>query len=259
MKRFAALCAVIALCAAPALADPKGDEVARIYFSLPKPSDTRAVATMTIVAKSLSRKVRKLEMLTREGPRGRDSLVRFLEPADVAGTKFLTLAKEGGGSEQRLYLPALKKTRKIASSAKDGAFVNSDLSFYDMEPRSFDDCAYVLLSESEAAPDEALAGKRFYRLEMRPKDPEAPYSRMVAWVCMDDGDIYRLECFDRRDGGLVKVIVFERIELIKGSLIATRTKVSDLRKGSTTVMALGELMVDEGVKDEAFSLKSLEG
>jgi hypothetical protein len=257
MKKSIAI-VLAALAAAAAWADPKAEEAARAYFAVEKPRDTRAVASMVIVDKGGSRKTRKLEMRSRETSLGRDSFVRFLEPADVAGTKLLTLATKDGGSDQRLYLPALKKARKIASSGKDGEFVNSDLSFYDMEDREYGDFAYSLVSENEAAPDQALAGLRFIKIQMTPKDVEAPYSRIVGWIDADSHLLRKSECYDRKDGELLKTILFARVESIKGIWVTRETVVANVRKKSSTRLEVVDIGVNEGMGDEVFSLKNLE-
>jgi hypothetical protein len=257
MKKFLAIAAA-AVVAASIFADPKGDEIARRHFDLETPKDSRSIASMTIVDKNGGRKVRKLEMLSKEAADGRNSFVRFLEPADVAGTKLLTLASKGGGSEQRLYLPALKKVRRIASGTKDGDFVGSDLSYYDMEERKFDDFTCALLAENETAGDDGLAGLVFYKVEMKPKDAEAPYSRIVAWIDMSSYALRKSECYGRRDGALVKTIVFAKTDRVGGVLVNLETIVTSARKKSSTVLKVSDLKVNEGVGDEAFSIKNLE-
>jgi hypothetical protein len=257
MKKSIAF-ALAALAAASAFADTRAEEIARAWFAVEKPRDTRAVASMVIVDKGGARKTRKLEMSSRQTAAGRDSFVRFLEPADVAGTKLLTLAVKEGGSDQRLYLPALKKARRIASSAKDGEFVNSDLSFYDMEDREFGDFAYSFLSEGAAAPDEALAGLRLCAIEMTPKDPLAPYSRIIGRIDMDSHLLRKSECYDRKDGSLLKTILFARVESIKGIWVTTETLVANVRKRSSTQLKVAELRINEGLDDEVFSVKNLE-
>jgi hypothetical protein len=257
MKKSIAI-AWAALAAASAFADPRADEVARGYFAVEKPRDTRAVASMVIVDRSGASKTRKLEMSSRQTSTGRDSFVRFLEPADVAGTKLLTLSAKEGGSDQRLYLPALKKARKISSSGKDGNFVNSDLSFYDMEDREFGDFDYSFISEGEAAPDEALSGLRFYKIEMRPKDAAAPYARIVGWIDMDSRLLRRSECYDRKDGALIKTILFAKVVSIEGIYVTTETVVANVRTRGSTRLKVSDIKVNGGLGDDVFSLKNLE-
>jgi hypothetical protein len=257
MKRqiIAGLCAVLA---ASAFADAKGDDIARAYYGLSKAADIKTAATMTIIDKSGGRKVRQLEIDYREGPEGKDAYMAFSAPADVAGTKFLTIAHKGADAEQRLYLPALKKTRKISSSGKDGAFVNSDFYFYDLEDRRFEDNAYGFVAADQTIADKAFEGMKFDKIEMKPVDADAPYSKVYAYANQADHFIYKLECFDKKDGALLKTILFVRVESVKGHLVPTQTVVSNNKTGTKTLLAMSDLKVDVGANPELFTEKNLE-
>jgi len=258
MKKAFLIAAGIAFLASGIFADAKGDEIAKKHYDLKKSQDTKATATMILKDKSGSKKTRKLEMFTQEGKDGKNSFVNFLEPADVSGTKFLTLAHKGSDSDQRLYLPGLKKTRKISSSSKDGEFVNSDFYYYDMEERYFEDYTYTFLSENETIADPAFAGKKFFKVEMKPVNKEAPYAKTIAWVGSDDYAIYKLECYDKKDNSLLKTITFPKIEKLEGVLVPTQTIVTNHKKGSSTELTLASVKVNTGVKADVFTVKNLE-
>ena len=257
MKRqiIAGLCIALA---AGAFADAKGDEIAKAYYGLSKAADTKANGVMTLIDKAGGKKVRKLDINYREGPEGKDAYLVFSEPADVAGTKFLTLSHKGADSEQRLYLPALKKTRKISSSGKDGAFVNSDFYFYDLEDRHFEDNTYSFLAGDVTIADKAFEGMKFDKVEMKPVDANAPYSKCIAYANQADHFIYKLECFDKKDGALLKTFLFVKVENLKGHLVPTQTMVTNNKNGTKTLLALNNVQVDIGAKAELFTEKNLE-
>lgn len=241
-----------------AFADTRGDEIARKYYGLKKADDTKSPAVMTLIDKSGTRKVRKLEIFYRETAEGKNAFMNFLEPADVAGTKFLTVAHKGGDAEQRLYLPALKKTRKISSSGKDGEFVNSDFYFYDLEDKKFEDHTYTFIASDVTIADKAFAGMKFSKIEMKPVDATSPYSKEVAYVNQDDSFVYKLECFDKKDGALLKTFLFVKVQNIKGVLVPVQTIVTNSKKGTRTLLALTDPQVNSGVKSEVFTVKNLE-
>ena len=257
MKRriIAGLCIALA---ATAFADAKGDEIAKAYYGLSKAADTKASATMTLIDKAGGKKVRKLEINYRETAEGKDAYLVFSTPADVAGTKFLTLAHKGADSEQRLYLPALKKTRKISSSGKDGAFVNSDFYFYDLEDRHFADNTYAFVAGDLTIADKAFEGMKFDKVEMKPVDANAPYAKCFAYANQDNHFIYKLECFDKKDGALLKTFTFVKVENLKGHLIPTQTLVVNNKNGTKTLLAMENVQVDAGIGAELFSEKNLE-
>ena len=242
----------------PLWADAKGDQIAAQYFGHTKPTDTSANAVMTIIDKSNNKKVRELDMFSKDSPAGSFSYIEFKKPADVAGTKFLTTPLAGGGSEQRLYLPALKKTRKIASGDKSSEFVNSDLTYYDMENRKLEDSTYTFLAEGEVLPDKAFEGMKFYKLEAKDKADDSPYAKSVMWINMDDLHAYKIQVYDKKDGALFKTILFVKYEDAKGIKVPVQTLVTNHKKGSKTLLQMNNLQVNTGLKDDVFSVKNLE-
>lgn len=239
-------------------ADARGDEIAAQYYGHAKPTDTVANAVMTLVDKSGNKKVRELDMYTKDSAAGAFSFIEFKKPADVAGTKFLTTPLKDGGSEQRLYLPALKKTRKIASSDKSSEFVGSDLTYYDMEDRKLGDSTYTLLDENVTLADKSFEGMSFYKLEVKAKDADSPYAKSLIYINKDDLYAYKVEVFDKKGGALWKTIVFVKYEDQKGVKMPVQTMVTNHKKGSKTLLQLNNLKINTGLKDEIFSVKNLE-
>lgn len=254
MKKLTAIL-FVSLFATGVWADAAGDALAKKSYDLTKPKDASMTATMTLTDKNGAKKTRKLEMFTQETEAQSASFTRFLEPADVAGTRFLTITKKGGDSDQRIYLPALKKVRKIAASGKDGDFVNSDLSYYDLEDREYGDSEYTLLAQGEKLP--AFEGRTFNKLQLVSKDKNSPYSKSIVWLDATDSFIYRVETYGK-DGTLWKIIQFPKVEEFKGCLLPVRTEVENRKKGSKTVLEMTNITVNTGLKASLFSEKSLE-
>lgn len=240
-------------------ADDRGYEIAKRSDSLKEPATRSMVGVMQIRDASGAQRMREMRMYIKKTEGGEYSSMEILKPADVAGTKFLSIPLEGGETDQRLYLPALKKIRKIASGGKSGDFVNSDFSYYDLEDHAFEDFTYTFLSEGDAIPDPIFAGKKFYRLESRSKKNNAPYVKVVAWIDMESYFTYRLETFDKADGGLWKVFTITKTETIKGMLVETETVVENRKRGSSTVLRASEVKIDGALPKDIFSVKSLEG
>jgi len=239
-------------------ADAKGDQIAAQYFGLTKPADTSANAVMTLIDKSGTRKVRNLDVYSKSDAVGDYSFSEFKTPADVAGTKFLTTPLKDGSNEQRLYLPALKKTRKIASSDKSGEFVNSDLWYYDMESRKLADNTYTFLAENEVIADKAFEGMKFYKIEVKAKSEDSPYAKSIFWINMDNFHTYKIEAYDKNGGALLKTILFVKFEDQKGLKVPVQTSVTNHKKGTKTLLQLNNLKVNTGLSDDVFSVQNLE-
>jgi len=244
--------------AATVSADAKGDEIAAKYYGHVKATDTQANAVMTLIDKSGNKKVRELDMFTKDSAAGAYSFIEFKKPADVAGTKFLTTPLKDGTSEQRLYLPALKKTRKIASSDKSGEFVNSDLTYYDMEDRKLEDSTYTFLEENVTLADKAFEGMKFNKIEVKAKSDDSPYAKSNIYINMDDNHAYKVEVYDKKGGALWKTILFVKYDDQKGIKMPVQTLVTNHKKGSKTLLQLNNLQINTGLKDDTFSVKNLE-
>lgn len=249
---------IFTLAAAGAWADPKADAIIRTVLDRKSPADMASTSTMTITDRTGVTKVRKLKTVLKDSGDESRSFTEFVEPADVNGTKFLTVSKKGEADDQRIYLPALKKVRKISSSSKDGEFMGTDLTYFDMEKRTFDDGTYTLLAENETLEGPAFAGLKLAKVASTFKDPNAPYSKTVSWIDPATGIPYKTDCYDKKDGALLKTITIDEVKTIKGYLFTTKSTIANVKKGSQTVTSMGDIAVDIGVKDADVSLKRLE-
>jgi outer membrane lipoprotein-sorting protein len=235
------------------MADEKGDEIARKNDGLKKSNDMYSESTMILIDKNGNRKTRKFVMYTKEAPNGRNSFSEFVEPADVKGTRFLSIGNKKDEDEQRLYLPALKKTRLIASNSKDGKFMGSDLTYYDMEERQFSDFTYAYIK------DEQYQGKDCSVIEMKPVKTNSPYSRSVVWISKADNFAYRMDIYDKKDGELMKTIVFVEVKNIDGVLVPVKTAVDNKKEGTKTLIQMDNVKINKGIPDKIFSVQNLEG
>jgi len=230
----------------------------KLSLGLPSPKDLAATSTMTITDRNGVVKVRKMTEVSKETPEGTKAFSEFVEPADVNGTKFLTVSKKGSETDQRIYLPALKKVRKISSSGKDGDFMGSDLNYFDMEKHYFEDATYTLAAENEAVDTPVAQGLKLTKIASVPTEKGAPYAKSLSWIDPSSGLIYKTECYDKKDGSLLKVITIDEYKTVKGYTFPVRTTVKNIQKGSTTVMTMENIAADVGVKDSEVSVKRLE-
>jgi hypothetical protein len=257
MKRLFAGAALV-ISSIAVFADPRADEIIKAMLDQKSPSDMTSVSTMTITDRSGVVKTRKMRQVSKETAEGTKAFVEFVEPADVNGTKFLTISKRGADSDQRMYLPALKKIRKISSSSKDGDFLGSDLNYFDMEKRYFEDGTYTMLGENETLDRPGLDDKKFAKIQTVFKDPDCPYSKTISWIDASSGIAYKTECYDKKDGALLKSITIDEVRTVKGYTFMTKSTFVNNKKGSKTVTSLEDITVDTGIKDSAVSLKRLE-
>jgi hypothetical protein len=106
---------------------------------------------MILIDKNQKQRIRKIASFSKDRNEDTLKLMFFLEPADVKDTSFLTWDYDDPNKDddQWLYLPALRKTKRIASSDKDGSFMGSDLNYSDMTDRNLEDYDFTLKKEME--------------------------------------------------------------------------------------------------------------
>lgn len=153
--------------------------------------------------KESSRKVR-LKVLEVEGD-GDRSLFVFDEPRDVKGTGFLVHAHKFEPDDQWLYLPALKRVKRISSSKQSGSFMGSEFSYEDLGAVEVEKYTYRYLR------DEPCGDLQCAVLERVPVSSDSGYSRHLVWYDRDELRLQQVQYFDRRDSHL-KTMTLENYE-----------------------------------------------
>jgi hypothetical protein len=188
--------------------------------------------------------------------------VLFLEePADVRNTGFLIYDRKAAQAQddQWLYLPAFKKTKRIASTDQSGSFLGSDLSYADFSKPNVADYDYRFVAE-----EAEFEGRAVWQIEAVPKTPEEEertgYARAVLSVRKDNDVVVRAE-YQLTGGKTTKVLEVKELLEIDGVWVATRSQVTS-RRGETTVqttyLAQSDVRVDRELSDELFTTRRLE-
>ncbi len=182
-------------------------------------------------------------------------LMRFQAPADVKGTSYLSLETSGGDDENYLYLPALRRVKKIASSGSGGNFMSSDFTYYDIGMPELEDWKYRLLREEEKK------GQACYVIECLPATDkildDTGYGKIIRWV---EKKRFNTVWSEYYDNGLNKWKELEVAEFreIKGVDFATVMIMVDTQTGHSSEMRFENLKVDVGLPDNFFSVRYLQ-
>ncbi|MEH8017581.1 outer membrane lipoprotein-sorting protein [Rheinheimera muenzenbergensis] len=155
-----------------------------------------------------SRRVIRNKNLEVQGD-GDKNLVIFDEPLDVQGTAFLNYSHPVGADDQWLYLPALKRVKRISSRNKSGSFMGSEFAYEDMSSFEVEKYSYKYLR------DEQLNGQDCYVLEYYPVDEFSGYTRQVVWLDKTMYQPVKIEFYDRRDS-LLKTLLSKEYQLYEG-------------------------------------------
>ncbi len=222
----------------------------------PKWRDMHAFMTLEIISPNGNKRIRKMESWSKTDPKTDETkmLILFLEPADIKGTKFLLHEHKNRDDDMWIYIPAIRKAKRIAASGKAGPFMGSDFSNYDIGGGEYEDWSYKLIKE------ENYDGHPCWVIEATAKNKKvvkkSGYSKMVKWVRKDNYMVVRTDCYDR-SGELFKRILTNRMEKIQGIWFETEMTALKLEDNRKSVMRFEKIQVDIGLPDRMFSLRAL--
>ena len=156
--------------------------------------DSKASMTMRLFNKHGNETSRSIKFKTLEviGD-GDKSLIIFNSPRDIKGTAFLSFTHALVPDEQWLYLPALKRVKRISSSNKSGPFLGSEYAFEDLT--SFEVAKYSYLYIG----DEVIDGKDCFLLELKPKYEYSGYTKERVWIEKNNYIALQIEYYDRKN------------------------------------------------------------
>lgn len=254
MLRKALAAALLLLASSTALADAALDLALRNYAHN-RVLDSRSEITMTLSGKSGKERVRKLSATTKLKAEGGDNmrLLRFHFPADVSGTTTLLIENSGRDDDLWIYLPALKKVRRLVSENKRDSFVGSDLSFGDILGHKPSDWTFKLIGEA------SLDGVATTQLEALPATPliarNTGYSKRLLWIAPDSAVSLRVDYYDEA-GQLLKTVTASDIQTVDSARHLSqfmRIEASNVQSGQRTVMQFEHFKANVGVTAELFS------
>jgi hypothetical protein len=214
---------------------------------------TSTRSRMVITAKDGSTSERVIDQYAKDGPLGSRMIIVFQRPANVAGTRFLTMDNGSGGEDRWIFLPSLGKIRRIAASEGGGNFMGTDFSYDDISSmnRTIDKDAHAVVRE------ETLNGAPCYVVQSVPKDSGYPYAKTILWIDKDRSLIYKSELYNRRNE-LAKVMEMSAYTDVQGRLTPLETKISTLSTGSSTTIYMDIVRYDDPIPEGVFTTAYLE-
>lgn len=256
----AAAVAVLAALAAPALAaetpEERGSAVAARSDRSDRGFGDSAVTLEMVLRNEAGREARRsLTIRTLEvqdEARGDLSLVVFDSPPDVAGTALLSHSRILEGDDQWLYLPALKRVKRISSVNKSGPFVGSELAFEDLTALELGKFDYRHLGEEPC-------GERLCDVVERvPRYEHSGYSRQKAWIDREVFQVRKVEYYDRKDTLLKTLTLDDYRRYDEGWWRAHRLSMVNHVTGKSTELRYGDYAFGLGLDETDFSPGALQ-
>lgn len=182
---------------------------------------------------------------------GDKSIFVFDDPMDVKGTALLTFSHKIKTDDQWLYLPALKRVKRISSRNRSGPFVGSEFAYEDMASQEVEKYHYKYLRE------EQFEGRDTFVLERYPVDKKSGYTRQVVWLDQDEYRIWKIDFYDRKDS-LLKTLSFSDYSQYLGKhWRAHRMDMVNHQTGKSTRLNWSDYRFGSGYDDNDFNRNSL--
>lgn len=218
----------------------------------PDGEDRRSILVMELINRQGSKRVRRLLSLAKDYGADSRKVLALLDPPDVKGTTFLSwdYADPAREDDRWLYLPAMKRVRRIMGESRNDTFMGSDFTYDDLGDRSVDEDDHRLLGE------ETLEGIDCWVVESVPKDTTERYKRKKIWVRKDADLPIRVEYYDK--DGLLKTLRVLEARLQDGFWVQVSTEMHNVQEDHRTVLTVEEIQHDTGLRDSLFEVATIQ-
>ena len=213
------------------------------------------VATLTIQDNKGNERVRQIATATKKFDGATKTMMKFLSPVEVKGTTMLVFDYEKKEDDMWIYLPALRKTRRIVSSEKAKSFMGSEFSNADMSKPNMDDFTYALLGS------ETVNGKDCWKVESKclneDIEDENGFSRKVVFVEKSTYLPQKMEYYDL-DNELYKVMtISDYRKQPNGSYFAYNMSIENIQSNRKSTMKVDKFQIGSSMSESSFAASSL--
>ena len=233
-----------------------GRQIMERSYALPSPKDMTGIVRMRLISPNGRERVREAMGWRKWYENGDEKrLFRFVQPADVEGTGMLSAFYRSGGEDIWMYLPSLRKVRRVVlSSEGSGSFMGSDFTYDDLGNQALDDFTYKLLGR------EVLGGVECYLIEALPISQklveQSGYSKQLRWLRVDNLQTVQIKFYDTV-GEYLKMLKVLSLEKIGNYWFQTEIEMHNVQNDHRTVIAFKDLKFDTGISDDYFTERHL--
>ncbi|MHA1600927.1 MAG: outer membrane lipoprotein-sorting protein [Alphaproteobacteria bacterium] len=178
---------------------------------------------------------------------GDKSLTIFDRPRDVAGTAFLSHTKITEADDQWLYLPALKRVKRISSANKSGPFMGSEFAYEDLLSQEVQKYTYRWLR------DEACGELQCFVIERFPVYENSGYTRQIVWIDTDEYRPMKVDFYDRKESLLKTLILSDYRQYLSKYWRAHKQVMANHQTGKGTILNFADYTFQAGVRENDFT------
>jgi len=254
MKKISLIIASIIAAATVSAQTLTGKEIAEKVHDRPDGDTRYCEMSLTLINKNGSKRVRELKSYAKDYGKDRKSIMFFLYPGDVKGTGFLTWDYDqlNKDDDKWLYLPAMKKTRRISgSSSKTDYFMGTDFTYDDMGKRNVDEDTHTLLREEE------VDGHKCWVLQSVPNTSGEIYTKRISWIRQDCLMPVRVEYYDKLNK-LHRLLIADDVKQIDGFWTICHMNMKNVQTNHETDLMFKNYKYDQPVNDNMFTVNQLE-
>jgi hypothetical protein len=243
---------------AGAQADDKGTEIMSKVAENRRLAGSEAIVEMRIINEKGETRTRKLKMATKLSDDGKTEkrIYRFLEPEDVKGTGVLVFDHEEKADDIWIFLPALRKSRRVVSSERSQSFMGSEFTYGDLNIPVLSEYSYKYIG------DEEQGGEPCFKVEVTPKPGTKSdgYQKKTYWISKKSYAVRRGLYYDK-NGKLLKELLTQDIRLLdkdKNRWRTTRMEMINKQNGRRSVFVTRQVAFKPNTKEEFFTTRFLE-
>ena len=225
-----------------------GLQIIQKVYDRPTGEDREGNLTMSLINSRGDKRVREIKQFLKDFGKMEKKIMFFIAPADVYNTSFMNWSydKIGKNDDQWIYLPALKRVKRISSDSKSDYFMGSDFTYDDLGVRKPSADTHKLLREKEV--DREMC----YVVESIPKEKEYMYSKTISWIVKDKWIAKKKDFYDE-DGDLLKTLTVEKSVIIKDFIVITLSEMHNVQTDHKTIMELGNIKINTGIANNKFT------
>lgn len=219
------------------------DEQVELQMILKNPQGQERIRELQVVTKTVEKDIQ-------------NSILKFKAPRNIAGTGLLTLENKDTDDDQWLYLPTLKKSRRISAADQTDSFMGTDFTYEDLNPENIEDFNYQILG------NEKLTDMDCYKIEATPANEsiknKSGYSKRIIWIRQDSNLAERIDFIDKQGKESKRLLAKDFITASENVYRAKSIVMQNLQTGHSTSLIYNNFVINQGIKNTLFTMRNLE-
>jgi hypothetical protein len=232
---------------------PSPEEVLRAAFRNRYELDTVSKIELVMRNSTGSSRRRLFDTVSKRIDGRLRSIGRLIEPDHLRGMTIMTIEVPGKSEDTFIYLPSLRKVRRVSSSQRADSFLGSDLTYEDFERRRVSDF------ELEAMAADRFEGEPVWRIRARPRRPQS-YAHLDFYVARADGAILATRYYKEGASDPFRTLDSPRSGMVEegGHVLPLRLVARNVLRGTRTEITISDLVVNPPLDERLFTLTTLQ-